>query len=242
MDGCSAVQIFDVPPVGRQRINKKDDEVAETKDKKKDKKKGKGGLSMDEVLKSFSDSPDDFDINQLSELNDDDLKKVLETAVDSGKYLELARRTQAEFENYQKRAQKQRTDDARFAISPLVRELLTSIDNLGRALEAADKTPEFEPLHKGVGMTFKMLEQSLEKFGVKPIDAKGEEFNPEFHDALMTGNEEGEKDNIVLECFEKGWCLHERVIRPAKVRVNKLENQTPQEDSDTDEVGSDESE
>lgn len=166
---------------------------------------------------------DAIDIAQLRGLSDEELRKLLGLAQDASRYLDLARRTQAEFDNYQKRAEKQRQDEAKYAIVPLVRELVGSVDNLARARASAEKNKDFEPLFKGVEMTHQSLLQSLAKFGAQPIDAKGEAFNPECHEAVMTGSDPSQADGVVLDCFEQGWRLKDRVIRAAKVRVNKLE-------------------
>lgn len=166
----------------------------------------------------------------LRALDDEALLKLAESAAQDARevqrYLDLARRTQADFDNYQKRAETQRKDEARHAHVPFVRELLPVLDNLDRALMAARQTSDAEALLKGVDMTHKMFEQALTKFGVQPIAAAGEPFNPEIHEAVMTGTDENKENDVVLDCFEKGWRLHERVVRPAKVRVNKRDAKT----------------
>ncbi len=156
------------------------------------------------------------------EMSDQELEALIEKAEASERHLDLARRTQAEFDNYQKRLEKQREVEARYAISGFVRELLGTIDNLERALQAAEQASEFEPLFEGVKMTYKGFLQSFEKFGVKPIKVLGEEFNPEVHEALNMVQDPEKEANSIVDCFEQGWRLHDRVLRPAKVSVNKL--------------------
>jgi len=141
---------------------------------------------------------------------------------DADRNLDLARRAQAEFDNFQKRTERQRREDARYANVPLVRDLLPSIDNLQRAVDAANRTKDVEALTTGVSMTLGGLERALIEHGLIAIDAKGQPFDPELHEAVMTGNDSTVENGIVLDCYERGWKLHERVIRPAKVRVNQL--------------------
>lgn len=136
---------------------------------------------------------------------------------------EIALRSQAEFENLQKRTQRLRQEEAKYAQLPLIRDLIGHVDNLRRAVDAAGANGgEGDTLLRGVQMTLAGLEQALLAHDALPIDATGQAFDPEFHDAVMTGADTSLDDGLVLDCFERGWKVHDRVIRPAKVRVNKL--------------------
>ena len=150
-----------------------------------------------------------------------ELQALRDKAAEADRLRDVAMRAQAEFDNYQKRIEKQRHDEKRYAIAPFVRELLATVDNLERAIASAAKSPELAAHFKGVEMTHTMLLQSLERFGVVAVNPIGEQFNPELHEAVMTASDETKDDNAIIECFEKGWQLHERVIRAAKVKVNK---------------------
>lgn len=147
-----------------------------------------------------------------------DMAKLKATA---DHHMDLARRAQADFDNYQKRAERMRRDDAKYANVPLMRDLLPSIDNLQRAIDAAHRTKDVEALTTGVVMTLSGLERALTDHGLVAIDAKGSPFDPELHEAVMTGTDDSLENGVVLDCFERGWKLHDRVIRPAKVRVNQ---------------------
>jgi molecular chaperone GrpE len=166
---------------------------------------------------------------KLRKLPDDELIEIASAAQrareDAEHFRSLAARAQADFDNYQKRMEKQRREDIRYASQSLVIELLPVLDNLARAVAACPQTaadPAAEAIRKGVTMTLSMLTQTLDKQGLKAVDATGQPFDPEFHEAVLTGSDPDKPGDTVLDCFEKGYVLNDRVIRPAKVRVNKL--------------------
>lgn len=129
-------------------------------------------------------------------------------------YLRLA----ADFENFRRRTAQEAKERARYASEAAVRALLPVLDNLRRALDHV--APEDDsPLAAGVRMTVRQFEEALESLGVQPIAAVGEPFDPQAHEAV--GGEpsaEVERDTVVAE-LERGYWLHDRVLRPAKVHV-----------------------
>jgi molecular chaperone GrpE len=135
----------------------------------------------------------------------------------AAKYLDMAKRTQAEFENYRKRAARDAAQAGERAKSNLIRELLPVVDNLERALRTAN--PEEDHLAEGVRLVHAELVSTLERNGVKAFDPAGEPFDPTFHEALST--REGENGSgVVLDVVEKGYKLGDAVIRPARVVVS----------------------
>jgi molecular chaperone GrpE len=133
------------------------------------------------------------------------------------RYLELAQRTQAEFENYRKRAARDTAQAGERAKANLIRELLPVVDNLERALATAN--PEEDHLAEGVRLVHAELVATLERNGVKAFDPAGEPFDPTVHEALSM--REGENGaGIVLDVIEKGYKLGDNVIRPARVVVS----------------------
>ena len=132
-------------------------------------------------------------------------------------YLELAQRTQADFENYRKRAAKEAAAGGERAKGGLVRELLPVVDNLERALASADGS---DHLAEGVRLVHSELIGVLERNGVEPFDPAGEQFDPELHEALSTRSEEGAAAGLVLDTVEKGYKLNGSVLRPARVVVS----------------------
>ena len=138
-------------------------------------------------------------------------------AEEAARYLEIAQRTQAEFENYRKRAVREAALASERAKANLVRELLPVVDNLERALATAN--PEEDHLAEGVRLVHVELINTLERNGIRPFDPAGEQFDPTVHEAISM--REGENGSgIVLDVVEKGYKLGDNVIRPARVVVS----------------------
>src|ERR1700742_1985020 len=132
-------------------------------------------------------------------------------------YLDLARRAQADFENYRKRAARETAAAGDRAKSGLVRELLPVVDNLERALQSAGAS---EPhLAEGVKLVHSELISVLERNGVEQFDPAGESFDPTVHEALSIRQQEGAAPGVVLDVVEKGYRTNGTVIRPARVVV-----------------------
>jgi molecular chaperone GrpE len=132
-------------------------------------------------------------------------------------YLDLARRKQAEFENFRRRVARAEADAGVRAKIDLIRDLLPQVDNLERALQVA---PEGDPLADGVRMILRGLLNTLEQHGVESFDPSGEPFDPTVHDALSTREVEGVEPGTVVEVVERGYRLGERIVRPARVVVS----------------------
>ncbi|HEX8067789.1 MAG TPA: nucleotide exchange factor GrpE [Thermoleophilaceae bacterium] len=132
-------------------------------------------------------------------------------------YLALAQRTQADFENYRKRAAKEAAGAGERAKVGLLRELLPVVDNLERALRAAD---EESPLAEGVRLVLSELQGVLAREGVEALEPAGEQFDPTVHEALSTRSEDGAEAGVVLDVVEKGYRTRDTVIRPARVVVS----------------------
>jgi molecular chaperone GrpE len=133
-------------------------------------------------------------------------------------YLDLAKRSQADFENYRKRAAKESAAAGERARSGLVRELLPVVDNLERALASAGE--EEQHLAEGVRLVHSELIAVLERNGVEQFDPKGESFDPSQHEALSTRSEDGASPGVVLDVVEKGYRSNGTVLRPARVVVS----------------------
>ncbi|MCB9894323.1 MAG: nucleotide exchange factor GrpE [Planctomycetes bacterium] len=158
---------------------------------------------------------------KLRKLDDEELLAVAEQAVKAEHWLEVAKRSQAEMENTIRRIKREAQDDLKFAAGSLVRELLPVLDNLSRALQATAQSKDFKALFEGVELTNKMFTDALARHGVTPIEAEGRTFDPAVHEALMTTNNPDLEDNAVAMELERGWKLHDRVLRASKVQVNK---------------------
>ncbi len=132
-------------------------------------------------------------------------------------YFERLARTQADFENYRKRVRQEREELAAFAAERLVRGLLPILDNLERARDASD-TADHAAWRQGVEITIRQFQDLLAKEGVEPIEAVGKPFDPRQHEAIMQAESESQ-EGTVLEEFQKGYRLGERVLRPSLVKV-----------------------
>jgi len=140
---------------------------------------------------------------------DDELKAAYD------RYLRLA----AEFENYKKRIQRDQEDYSKYANERLLKELLPVLDNLQRALQHANQSGSANGLVQGVELTCKQYLEVLSKFGVTPIPSVGLPFDPAVHRAVATVEAKGHAPNTIVEEYEKGYYLNDRVLRPASVTV-----------------------
>jgi molecular chaperone GrpE len=134
--------------------------------------------------------------------------------------LDLAKRTQAEFENYQKRAQRDSAQALRFAQAPLAFDILAALDNLDRAVAAAQQAGETGPLVQGVAMVQSQLLDVFRRHNVTRLDAQGEPFDPNFHQAVMQQPSKEHPAGTVIQVLEHGYRIHDRVLRPARVIVS----------------------
>jgi len=130
-------------------------------------------------------------------------------------------RVSAEFENYKKRSAREMDEFRKFANESLLREMLTVVDNLERALNSSNNDNQANShIAEGVDMTLKEILKVFEKFNVKPIVALGKPFDPNFHQAAMREETNERPENTVLNELEKGYMIHDRLLRPAMVVVS----------------------
>ncbi len=173
---------------------------------------------MSEQQTTEPNSPSELP-NSPSEL--DVLKEQLRTAESQrDEYLTLAKQARADFENYQKRFARDLAVERQYAQTPLAGDLLPALDNLDRALDAAEKVGDKGPLAQGVAMVRNQLLDVLRRHGVKPIDAANKPFDPNLHQAVMQQPSADVPPQTVLTVLEQGYTIHERVLRPARVIVS----------------------
>ncbi|MDD5116518.1 MAG: nucleotide exchange factor GrpE [Candidatus Omnitrophica bacterium] len=131
-------------------------------------------------------------------------------------------RAQADFENMRKRLERDRQDFLKYANEGLILELLNVLDDLERVISLAEgRQEEMDAFLKGVEMILAHLYELLKAHGVKPIEAEGKMFDPHFHEALMQVENKDLAENTIVEVLQKGYLMHERVVRTAKVKVSK---------------------
>ncbi len=134
-------------------------------------------------------------------------------------YLDLAQRTRADFDNYQKRNTRELASERRYAQLPLAFDILGPLDNLDRALAVAQQTGENGPLVQGVALVQTQFLDVLRRHGVQRIEAQGKPFDPNLHQAVMQQPTNQYPPATVLQVLEQGYTLHDRVLRPARVIV-----------------------
>ena len=130
-------------------------------------------------------------------------------------------RLQAEFENFRKRLQKEKTDFMKYAMENFFKNLLPVIDNFELALESAEKASDIQCLSEGVKLIHMQFLDVLQKEGLACFSSLGEPFNPQKHEAIMQVESDNHHENTVMEELKKGYLLNDRLLRPALVAVSK---------------------
>lgn len=153
----------------------------------------------------------------------DDIEEKLMAAEEEAKqFYDRFLRVSAEFENYKKRSSREISEFKKFANESLITALLPVIDNLERAVcSSKENNCDIDSLREGIDLTLNEIVKVLEKFDVKPIEALGKEFDPNFHQAMMQEASLDHPDNTILQELQKGYMIHNRLLRPSMVVVSK---------------------
>ena len=130
-------------------------------------------------------------------------------------------RLQADFDNFRRRSRIELEASAKYRAQSIISDLLPAIDNFERALKMDVDNEQAKSLKQGVEMVYRSLLDALKNEGVEVIEAVGKEFDPHLHQAVMQAEDENFGPNIVVEEFQKGYMLKDRIIRPAMVKVNQ---------------------
>ena len=154
---------------------------------------------------------------QLLELQNQNslLEKKLEEF--ENRYLRL----QADFDNFRRRSRLETEANEKYRAQKLIADILPSIDNFERAIKMESENEQSGALIQGMEMVYRGLLDALSKEGLQTIEAVGKEFDPHLHQAVMQGEDDNFGSNIVIEEFQKGYMLKDRVIRPSMVKVNQ---------------------
>jgi len=128
-------------------------------------------------------------------------------------------RQMAEKENLRKRLEKEKTDHYHFALEDILKEFLTIMDNFERALNSRDNAQDAASFHKGIEMIYKQLSDIIFKQGVTPIEIEKGKFDPHLHQAFLTEETDKVDEMQVIEELQKGYKLHDRLLRPSLVKV-----------------------
>ncbi len=154
---------------------------------------------------------------EVPSLTDQLLQKDEELHALNDKYLRLA----AEFDNYKRRVQRDQQDTIRFANEKLFKDLLPTLDNLERALQSGREQDRGEGLLEGVDLTYKHFLDTLQKMGIKQVSSVGEVFDPAKHQAVGQVESTTVPENVIVDEYQKGYFVHDRILRPAMVTVAK---------------------
>jgi len=153
----------------------------------------------------------------------EDLEALRERSVsleqERDEFRNLLQRTRADFENYQKRTQRDHAQERRYSHGGLASDILPILDNFDRAVAAARQAGESGPLMQGVAMIQNQVLDALKRHGITRIEAKGQPFDPNLHQAVMQQPSADQPPNTVLDVLEQGFMIHDRVLRPARVSV-----------------------
>jgi len=200
--------------------------MGEVKDLQKEREK----REKEKAQKEAKDQNKERELKEISleEMSKEQLIEKLTQAIEEAKkYFDLYLRSQAEIENMKKRFQKEREEFIKFANESLIKELLSVVDNLERALlhaeEGKQTADSFEALKKGVELTLKGLKDILKKAGVEEFESVGKKFDPNLHHAIDQKEDSSVEPGTVVEELQKGYKLHGKLIRPALVVVSKKE-------------------
>lgn len=147
-------------------------------------------------------------------------QKITDLEVQVKHLQDLLLRKAAEFENYKRRTENDQINLLKYAAEPFIKSVLIVYDDLERSLNHINDDNSFESLKKGLELVYEKFTKILESQGVKKIDAKGKQFDVEFHEALMQQPVAGMESNTVLDVVEQGYLYKDKVIRHAKVIVS----------------------
>lgn len=178
--------------------------------------------NISNINESVNNSKHNNSEKDVKEHYENELKKKDEIIADLNNKIKYQ---QAENINYRKRKDEETANLLKFANQDLILELIITVDNFERAIKLDDTNlnDELSKFLAGFKLIYSHLTETLKKFGVEEIPTVGSEFNPNVHEALMTGHDETKPNDTILECLLKGYTLKGKVIRAAKVIVNKLD-------------------
>jgi len=205
------------------------------------KKKNQPAAEEPEIITEQEQANPDEAIVAEAEEETDPLQKLRQEIVvakeEAGKNWDLYLRERADLENARKRHQRDREEAIRFANDRLLREMIPVLDNLERAVGHAEQgDDDRQGLLEGVNMTINQFRKVLEDFGVKPINALGEDFDPNLHQAMGHVETTDQAPNTVTSEFQKGYLLNDRLLRPSLVMVARAPNGAT-EDQDAEATG-----
>ncbi|MDF1531994.1 MAG: nucleotide exchange factor GrpE [Methanosarcinales archaeon] len=201
--------------LSKDEIDEPEEEITMSEGKKQRSSKGKMTVEDQSLDKGRSEG--DSEECSLEKLACE-LSESRTLALD---YLNHLQRLTAEFDNYKKRMDKERTEIIEYANVNLVAELIDVMENMERGIASARESQDRDSILKGMEMVYNQLKSILESKGLEPIDAVGQKFDHQCHDAMMKETSDECPDNTVLEEFQRGYRIKGRVVRYSKVKISE---------------------
>jgi molecular chaperone GrpE len=175
------------------------------------------GGSVEEIEREMREAADEAVDGAAGPPNTDGgLKPAAPVDAENQQFRDRYLRVLADFENFRKRQDREKADFYRHALGNVLKDLLPVLDNFDRALEHAEEGDEF---HKGVFLIYKQLFDQLQRHGLRPIDDVGIHFDPNVHEAVVREEDPSVPNHTVSAVLQKGYFLHDRLLRPALVKV-----------------------
>ena len=175
-------------------------------------------MSMTEQTEAPQNAADDLENGSDGAAADQDPTATLQADLD--RFRDLALRSQADFDNYKKRAQREKEEAIKYANSSLLERLIAIVDNFELGLSAARAEGEKSPIYAGMSMVLKQLSDFLAENGLQPIDAEGQKFDPNLHEAIAHEPSDDVPEGVVIRQTRRGYRLKDRLLRPSSVVVS----------------------
>jgi molecular chaperone GrpE len=189
-------------------------------DSEEAKKNAKAAETADNDKQDFKRDSDQAAENRVDEPQEDLAEKLKLKEQETQENYDRLLRVSAEFDNYKKRASRDMEEFRKYSNQALIKEMLSVVDNLELAMNSTDGHKAIDKgLLDGLAMTHKGIIKVFEKFNVKPISAKGQPFDPTFHEAVMQEETDEYPANTVINELQKGYLIHDRLLRPSMVVV-----------------------
>lgn len=172
--------------------------------------------NLEDAVETETEETSNSDEANCNESSSDFANELEKKNAECNEYLDLLKRTKAEYDNFRKRTQKEKEELFSDGFRTAIEKIIPVLDNLERALE---HSTEEGPLKEGLDMVLKMFKDTLEKEGITEIPSKGEKFDPNFHNAVMHVEDDAFGENEVIEVLMKGYTYKDKVIRHSMVKV-----------------------
>lgn len=178
-------------------------------------------IEMTDPGERTDDGEPDSAAESVPDTEDEFVKRIAELERENAELRDAVLRKTADFENYRKRMLREKEEFASYANRELLLDIVGIVDDFERAIRSADESQDFTAFHDGIVMIEKQFTGMLErKWKLSRFESAGDEFDPQRHEAMMTEERSDYDHSVVLEDFQKGYMLHGKVLRPAKVKVS----------------------